>query len=52
MSNPWTLFWTILLGLTLLAYTALAIHVTIGGYHDIKSMFRKLRERNEDGDGD
>lgn len=49
MSDPWIIFWIGLLGLTIMAYTVLAVVVTIGGFRDIRAMFRRLR--GTDGDG-
>ena len=47
----WMIFWGLLLLLTLLLYSVLVVYVTIGGFQDIKQMFRKLAER-EDQDPD
>ena len=43
MTGWWIVFWGALLGTTLIAYAVLAVIVTIGGFQDIRSMFRKLR---------
>ena len=47
MNGFWIIFWGALLALALLAYAVLAVFVTIGGFQDIRAMFRKLRERDE-----
>ena len=45
MTDSWALFWAALLVVTLLGYTILAVFVTIGGFKDIREMFRKLGKR-------
>ncbi len=47
MNGFWINFWAILLGVTLIAYSILVVRVTLGGFRDIQSMFRKLSERDE-----
>ena len=46
MTNPWVLFWGGLLAVTLISYVILAVVVTIGGFGDIREMFRKLSRRD------
>lgn len=45
MTGSWTLFWGALLAVTLIAYSILVVFVTIGGFRDIREMFRKLGKR-------
>ncbi|MCP4848118.1 MAG: hypothetical protein GY899_09260 [Verrucomicrobiaceae bacterium] len=45
--NEWIFFWGSLLIVTLLFYTVMVVYVSIGGFKDIRQMFRSLS-----GDGD
>ncbi len=45
--NEWIFFWGALLLVTLLLYTVMVVYVSIGGFKDIRQMFRSLS-----GDGD
>jgi len=47
--NGWLGFWTALLVGGLLTYACLAVAVTIGGFKDIRRMFRALDEQHEKG---
>lgn len=44
----WTIFWGLLLLVTLSFYSVLVVYVTIGGFSDIKQMFKKLAAEDED----
>ena len=46
----WIWFWGLLLLVTLLLYAVLVVYVTLGGYEDIRSMFRNLA--GDDGNPD
>ena len=45
--NGWMDFWGALLIVTLVFYTVMVVYVSIGGFKDIRQMFRSLS-----GDGD
>ena len=45
--NEWIFFWGFLLIVTLMFYTVMVVYVSIGGFKDIRQMFRSLS-----GDGD
>ncbi len=45
--SGWIFFWGALLLVTLLFYTVMVVYVSIGGFKDIRQMFRSLS-----GDGD
>ena len=45
--NEWIFFWGALLLVTLVFYTVMVVYVSIGGFKDIRQMFRSLS-----GDGD
>ncbi len=45
--NGWIFFWGALLLVTLVSYTVMVVYVSIGGFKDIRQMFRSLS-----GDGD
>lgn len=40
----WALFWWIIVTAALATYFGLAILVTVGGFYDMKRMFRRLNE--------
>ncbi len=47
----WTVFWTVLLVLGLIVFAGLAVVVSIGGFFDIKRLFRSFDARQaEDGE--
>jgi hypothetical protein len=43
----WTGFWTIFFFASLVLFAAVAVVVTIGGFLDIRSLFKSLTERHE-----
>ena len=43
----WTVFWTCLLAGAVLVFAVLAVFVTIGGFRDLKRLFRALDEEAE-----
>ena len=45
--SGWIFFWGALLLVTLVSYTVMVVYVSIGGFKDIRQMFRSLS-----GDGD
>lgn len=45
MRTPWLAFWTTLLLTTLAAYSVLVVVVTIGGFRDMLTMFRRLGDQ-------
>ena len=40
--NFWISFWTIFFFIAIVVFTALAVAVTIGGFFNIRSLFRNL----------
>ncbi len=44
----WIKLWTWVLVLNLLVFACLAVIVTIGGFGNISSMLKSLREQNDD----
>ena len=42
----WIIFWTMFLVLGVLVFAGLAIAVTIGGFRDIRAMFRKIDQQH------
>lgn len=42
----WPGFWTVFLVLTVLTFVVLAVVVTIGGFFDLKSMFKRIEEQH------
>ena len=50
--NFWTSFWTAFFVVSLVLFAGLAVVVTIGGFFNIRSLFKSLSERRgqeEDG---
>jgi len=48
----WTNFWTVFFVISLVLFASLAVTVTIGGFFNIRSLFKNLsesREQKEDG---
>ncbi len=45
----WLVVWTVVLTLTLLVFSVLVVVVALGGWSDIKAMFRAL-DADDDGD--
>ena len=45
----WELFWAVLFVVTMAVFFVLSVVVAVGGFYDVKAMFRNLRARN-DGD--
>lgn len=43
----WIKFWSVFFFISLAAFTGLAVSVTIGGYFNIRSMFRQLSSQHE-----
>ena len=43
----WIGFWTIVLVVALVTFTGLAVVVSIGGFFDLKRLFRKIVESHE-----
>ncbi len=41
----WELFWAVLFAGTMVVFLALSVVVTVGGFRDVKAMFRSLRAR-------
>lgn len=49
--SDWTPFWRIVVYFALSAYFGLAFVIAIGGFFDVRKMFRRLREAHgETGD--
>ena len=45
--SGWLLFWIVVLILGLLVFFGLAIAITIGGFHDILAMCRRIEQQHE-----
>ncbi len=45
--NFWISFWTIFFVVSLVLFALLAVTVTIGGFFNIRSLFKSLSERRE-----
>jgi len=41
--SGWMTFWAILLGVSLAGFAVLAVVVAVGGFFDLKAMFRALK---------
>ena len=46
----WTTFWTAFFAVSLVLFALLAVTVTIGGFFNIRSLFKSLSERCEESD--
>ena len=44
----WIKFWTFFFYLSLTVFTLMAISVTIGGFFNIRSLFKNLKAEHED----
>jgi hypothetical protein len=40
----WALFWYIVIAAAVVSYFGLAVVISIGGYFDVRKMFRRLSE--------
>ena len=45
-SDIWQFAWKALFILTILVFSGMSVWVTIGGYKDLKTLFRRLNEAN------
>lgn len=50
--NFWINFWTVFFMVSIVLFTILAVVVTIGGFFDIRSLFRSLSASSERSDDD
>lgn len=50
--NFWINFWTVFFMVSVVLFTILAVVVTIGGFFDIRSLFRSLSAGAERSDDD
>jgi len=48
--SAWVTFWTVLFAVVLGLYSVLVICVSIGGFKDIKDMFRNLDKKRQGDD--
>ena len=46
----WATFWTLLFFSALTIFAGMAVWVTIGGWRDIRDLFRDLEKKRDDGD--
>ena len=46
--NFWINLWTLFFLMSLALFAGMAVIVTIGGFYDIRSLFRSLTERKDD----
>ena len=44
--NPWMTFWTALLLLGLTVFAVLTVVVAIGGFRDLRAMFRRIASQH------
>lgn len=47
----WQGFWTVLLVVSLTAFAGLAVVVSIGGFFDVKALFKRLEDQHRDRKG-
>ena len=47
----WVDFWSFFFFLSLVVFACLAVVVTIGGFFNIRSLFKSLSERSEEAEG-
>ena len=45
--NPWATIWAWIITASLLLFAAVAIAVAIGGFFNVRAMFRKIVEQHE-----
>jgi len=50
--NFWINLWTLFFLVSLALFAGLAVIVSIGGFFDIRSLFKSLTDRTEQEDGD
>ncbi len=43
----WVGFWTVVLILAVLVFAGMAVVVTIGGFFDLKSMFKRIEQQHQ-----
>lgn len=46
--DQWTIFWGALLVVVILIFAGVAVKVTIGGFFDVKEMFKGINEQHEE----
>ena len=46
----WLVFWQFLLGVSLAVYAILVVLVAVGGFKDIRALFRSLDEQHRKGE--
>jgi hypothetical protein len=46
-AESWTTFWGAVLGGGVLGFSVLAVSVTVGGFRDVRAMFRRITEQHE-----
>lgn len=46
--DSWLIFWTVLLIAALVVFAGLVVVVTVGGFFDIKKLFRSIEARHAD----
>ncbi len=49
--SHWEQIWKILFISTLVVFSAMSVWVTIGGYKDLKSLFKQLEESDQEDAG-
>lgn len=47
--SGWALFWYIVVTAAVVSYFGLAVVLTVGGFFDVKKMFRRLSEQQPPG---
>ena len=43
----WTTFWAYVIAIGVLGFAILAVIVAIGGFRDVRAMFRRITEQHE-----
>ena len=46
----WILFWKILLIVVVIIFAAISVKVTIGGFFDVKALFKDIDEQHNEDD--
>ena len=50
--ETWTTIWTVVFVATIVVFAGMAVWVTIGGFQDLKAMFRDLKADREQDPGE
>ena len=47
--NPWATIWAGIIAASLLLFAGISVAVTIGGFSNVRAMFRRISEQHESG---